>query len=193
MTSIPTIGNAALLILQRSASSGDEAGARDMTVTMAAAENGLSADALSGMETNDDRIRAEVTEKMFSVSHVSVQEKKIDLIERTGKALGIDKSDYASDAEFSRAMRDVFENLKTQANGWQFIREIERDLGLDELGVSLEDVIDAASDPDGKSGDRLEAALGRRYGADEEDEEKDGTTQLSIRLDDIGRYGILSA
>jgi hypothetical protein len=81
-----------------------------------------------------------------------------------------------------------------QASGAdQRIAEIEKDLGLDKLGVSLLDVVSSAQNPD--RDDALTQALVEQMRTENKDEadkaEKDKDTSVSSRLapDDIGLYG----
>ncbi|NEI72729.1 hypothetical protein GR212_24510 [Rhizobium lusitanum] len=68
---------------------------------------------------------------------------KLDLIYRTGKALGVDHEDYSSVHDFAKAMQKAYHELEPSE-----VNRIEHDLGLDKLGLSLEDVINSARDPE---------------------------------------------
>ncbi len=129
--------------------------------------------------------RSKVSEAMFSVNHVSVNELKLDLIERTANALGIDKDDHASRDDFVKAMQKAFGKLKTEA-GDLAVMALEKELGLDRLGVSLHDVIDSARDPEAndkltKTLEKQWARSGEHIGSEEQ--------ALTYQPDDIGLYG----
>jgi hypothetical protein len=109
---------------------------------------------------------------------------KLDLIDRAGEALGVKKSDYASMDEFVAATKKAFSDLKSKPDGQQAIAKIERDLGLDKLGISLDDLINSAGDPD--KNDKVTQALKKQLGEDAE-----GGSVL--RKDEIGRYHIVAA
>jgi hypothetical protein len=119
------------------------------------------------------------SQSLFDPSHLDVTKMKIDLMEKVGKAFGFDLDDFKDMRSMAAAIEGELAFLDPEA-----ISAIERDLGLDELGVSLTDVLDAMKDPDGTGGDRLEAALLERLGVPEHER-----TFGPRRLDDIGRYG----
>lgn len=190
MTVLPPLRSAALALMQQNAA----VKAADL------AENGPADAILAAL--NDaapasdasEQARSALSESIFSVNHKGVTEMKLDLIERTGKALGVEKEDYASAQEFAAAMRKVVREIRLQPGGELALRAIERDLGLDELGLSIDDVIDAASDVDGKAGDKVERALAEKYGLDEEGgDEAAPLATLLVRTDEAGLYSVASA
>ena len=58
--------------------------------------------------------------------------------------------------------------LKLAPNAQLVIAGIEKEIGLDKLGVSLDTVINAIIDPMGKDNDKLNAALEKKIGMDDD-------------------------
>lgn len=105
------------------------------------------------------QVRAKAVEAMFSVNSLDVTALKVSLIERAGQELGIKQSDYASTREYGAALQQAFASLQRSPNAYLVIKDIEKKLGLDEIGISLEDLINAIADPDGKGNEKLNNAL----------------------------------
>lgn len=141
MTTVPSTNSAALLILQQTSPirtiQQQAAGSDDLL----AVANGMSKQVSSDQQPT--RAQAKVSESLFSVNHVSINKLKMDLIDRTGKALGVDQADYASRKDFVDAMQKALGKLKMEG-GDDAVRGLEKELGLDKLGVSIQDVIDSA-------------------------------------------------
>ncbi|WFR94782.1 hypothetical protein [Rhizobium tumorigenes] len=104
---------------------------------------------------------SKVAEAMFGVNHPSITKQKLDIIDRTAKALGVNQDDYSSRDDFVAAMQKAFARLKVDG-GDSAVHGLEKELGLDKLGISLQDVIDSASNPE--ANDRLTKALKRNAG-----------------------------
>lgn len=120
-------------------------------------------------------------ESIFSVNHVDANEMKVNLMERVGKAFGIELDDFAD----AGAMAKVIDGLISEMDLGQ-ITAIEKELGLDELGVSLNEVLDAMHEPGGAADQKLDAALRAEAG-----EILDGNKSiLNVGFDEIGRYFI---
>lgn len=179
MTIVSTLGSAALQILQPpvsvTAAKRDEAGTDDMI----AIANGQTTMVAVGRQPA--AAASQVSEAMFSVNAVSVTKMKLDLIDKAGKALGVNQADYDSRNDFVDAMRRALGRLKLEG-GQAAVMGLEKELGLDKLGVSIEDVIDSADDPE--ANDKLTKALERENGkTDLKDED------LAAKPDEIGLYG----
>ncbi|RKE86380.1 hypothetical protein [Rhizobium sp. AG855] len=181
MTTVTSSNSAALLILQQTRSAGaveqDGAGADALVATA----NGL--DGKIGSAAQPTQAQSKISESFFSVNHVNINKLKIDLIERAGKALGVDASDYGSREEFSSAMQKALGKLKAEG-GDMAVKSLEKELGLDKLGVSIQDVIDSAKDPD--ANDKLTKALEKQEGEEQGDDNR--SEPLSIVSDDNGTY-----
>ena len=122
---------------------------------------------------------------MFSVSRADPTAEKVRLTERLGAEFGIRQSDYTSMVAYGADIKRAVEALKAQPGSAQIIAAIEKRLGLDKLGISLDDLVDATIDPDGHAGKKLDAALKEQAGEVGMGEGIAG----SLQLDDIGLYG----
>jgi hypothetical protein len=118
-----------------------------------------------------------VSASMFSVDNLNITAVKVRLMERAGKEFGVDLTDYESVS----AVKNAVEALKRQSPS--AIAEIERQLGLDQLGVSLDTLIGATVDPRGSDNERLDAALKQHAGGQGEGD------AASVRPDELGLYG----
>lgn len=77
-------------------------------------------------------------------------------------------------------------NPSSQPEGHLILERIERDLGLDKLGVSIDDVINSAEDPEKR--DKLTEALEKRVGKAKELTKTDEA--LLISSDETGAYQV---
>jgi hypothetical protein len=186
MTTVTSTNSAALLILQQTASIRPsqqlDAGSGDML----AVANGISEQVSSNQQQT--QAQSKISESLFSVNHVSINKLKMDLIDRTGKALGVDQADFASREDFVDAMQKALGKLK-MVGGDDAVRGLEKELGIDKLGVSIQDVIDSAKDPE--ANDKLTKALEKQakinLGLDEV-----AAQRFPIQFDEAGTYGPIS-
>lgn len=176
MPSLPTLNSAALAILQQQRPVPAAGSAGDGLV---ASINRTPADAGAG--ASPMQAQAEFSQSMFSLDGLNVTATKVRLMERAGKEFGLDQGDYESVISYGSAVKNAVEALKRQSPS--AIAEIERQLGLDQLGVSLDTLVNAIADPQGGDGDRLDAALEREAGKQGEGK------SASIQPDEIGLYG----
>lgn len=183
MTTVSALDSAALQILRQPVSLTAEK--RDGTGTddLVAIANGQTA--MVAVDRQPTAAASQVSEAMFSVNNVSVNQMKLDLIDKTGKALGVDQDDYGSRDDFVDAMRQALGRLKLEG-GPMAVMGLEKELGLDKLGVSIEDVIESARDPE--ANDKLTKALERDIGKTE-DEDENLVQRLAARPNEIGLYG----
>lgn len=162
MTTISKVNSAALAVLQQAnafadASRQDKPGL-DKIVAVA---NGLD-DKIS-VSKQPTQAQSKISEAMFSVTSVDIVKMKLDLIDRTGKALGVDQADYTSREDFVAAIQRAVGHLKLEG-GLQAVFALEKEIGLDKLGLSIDDVINSARDPD--SDDKVTKALEKQTGQD---------------------------
>ncbi|TPK96053.1 MULTISPECIES: hypothetical protein [unclassified Mesorhizobium] len=127
------------------------------------------------------KVGSTISASMLSVDSLNITAIKVRLMERAGKEFGVDQTDYESVSSYGSAIKDAVEALKRQSPS--AIAEIERQLGLDQLGVPLDTLVDAMVDPRGRDNDRLDAALKQHAGGQGEDE------AASIQPDELGLYG----
>jgi len=140
--------------------------------------------ALAGAASPLTQARVKIS-NMFSVNRVDPTAVKVRLIERLGEEFGIRQSDYSSMVAYGADIKRAVEALKAQPGSAQAIIAIEKKLGLDKLGVSLDELVNATIDPTGHDGKKLDAALQKQAGQWDKGEAIAG----SFHLDDIGIYG----
>ena len=198
MTLVSNPNSTALLILQKT----NFNQVTDQKISLSSSD--LAAASISAKSTirvtaQPSQAESKIAGALYSVNSVSVTEMKLDLIDRTGKALGVNQEDYASRDEFVDAMRRALGKLKIEG-GMAAVIALEKELGLDKLGVSVDDVIASAADPD--SNDKLTKALKEEAGilSDEEgnEEEVEGEGEdedqaLAVfQADEIGLYSAVT-
>ena len=183
MTSISSNSNALLILQSQLLAPADKT--KDTGPDLLATAGGQPAKQTVGVSTQPTQVESKVSDALFSVNNRSVTQMKLDLIDRTGEALGVKKDDYASTDDFVAAMKKVVINIKAHEGWEQVIAKIEKDLGLDELGVSLEDVINSARDPE--KDDSVTEALKKQAGIVDEEEE-DADKALLLKQDEDGTY-----
>lgn len=186
MTTISGVNSAALLILQQSNSINSSPENRSSSEGLLATANGGSEKV--GLSAQPGQAQSRISEAMFSVNNVNVNQLKLELIERTGEELGFDKADFESQAEFAAAMRKQVINMDATGADAR-IAEIEKELGLDKLGISLLDVVSSARNPELE--DKLTRALQEQKGmaSDEAKAEEEASAPFAIAVDEIGIYG----
>ncbi|WP_217577545.1 hypothetical protein [Mesorhizobium sp. GbtcB19] len=96
----------------------------------------------------------------FSVDSLNITATKVRLMERAGKEFGVDLTEYDSVSSYGSAIKNAVEAFKRQSPS--AIAEIERQLGLDQLGVPLDTLVNAIVDP--QHSDRLDSALKQHAG-----------------------------
>jgi hypothetical protein len=183
MPSLSALNNAVLLIMQQPPQS---ATAGSAGAGLVASINGVSSPTGSGGSSPLIQAQAKISESMFSVNSVDPTAMKVRLIERVGKEFGIDRDDYKSLHSYGLAIKKAVDELKVKFPS--ALHEIEKKLGLDELGVSLDTLVGAIMDPTGDDGDKLDAALGEHLGDFSKGKGK-AAALTSIRPDEIGLYG----
>ncbi|MDF8352821.1 hypothetical protein [Ensifer adhaerens] len=77
------------------------------------------------------------------------------LIREVGKFFDIERETFKSDSAFAREIENQLKQLESPA-----IAKIEEELGLDKLGLSLAELVEALKNPGGPENDALKVALG---------------------------------
>ncbi len=188
MPSASSVNSTALLILQQTnpASSSTDT-TKQSGNTLLAVANGV-AEAGAGPQA---QARAKVSEALFDASKPNVMQMKIDLMRRLGEEFGISVDDFESASKFGAAIRDAIGQIELQEGGALALIAIERKLGLDKLGISLDELVSAIIDPESDDAEKLDAALSKKLGEDAKDGAKD-TARVSIaplQRDELGLYG----
>lgn len=186
MMTVP-LKSAALLILDRVPTVSRDETPSAANVILAAA-NGV---AISTVSDAQSQAKAKISDALFE-SPIDIQQMKLNLMRRLGDELGINMDDFEGPREFGSAVREVIGKIKAMPNGATYLMALEKELGLDKLGVSLDDLVDAISSPDGEGGKTLDAALRAETGEDARDGAKEGAKALlhAIATDEMGLYGV---
>lgn len=160
MPSISATNITALLMLQPPPQRAE----KPTTNSLIATTHGLADGKGAGFGKPTTAAQARINEAMFGVNADDPTATKVKLIERVGKAFGIEQKDYTSLSAYGWAIRNAMEEIKRQAGSAFAFAGIEKDLGLDKLGISLEAVVNAIIDPESDDGKALDAALHRQAG-----------------------------
>lgn len=187
MISAPPIKSAALLILQQANTvPNPDQQSGSVSSDIAATANGV----ISGADSQSGRVEAKVAEAYFDANAINANALKINLMERLGAELGISLDDFETHAEFGAAVQEAIRQIKLQNGGALRLMEMERKLGLNKLGISLDTLVGAIVDSGSEDAAELEAALRKELG---EDESGGGTSEASaalanLRQDEDGLY-----
>ncbi|MDA5401063.1 hypothetical protein OQ273_20985 [Hoeflea prorocentri] len=135
--------------------------------------------------------QAKTVDDVFSVHHVDHNQLKMRLFERLGAEFGIKMSEYDSMSDYGEAIRKAIVEMTREPLGYIMLQEIEKKLGLDELGITIDTLVKAIIDPESSHNDKVDEALKRREGGElAEGQNKDSRVILdSIRIDETGTYG----
>ena len=110
-----------------------------------------------------DETRARAKEKietyLFDASHVSVNELKVDLLERLGEALGLKQEDGESGYGWGRKLENILSTMDYASK-----RALEKDIGLDKLDISIDTLVAAVKNPYADDSEKLKAALELKAG-----------------------------
>jgi len=182
MTFMPPVSSGAVQILRLdrpSLADGEKPAAADIAATA------------NGISSHFRNAQAAASESVFSVNHVDITQMKMQLIEKAGKAFGVERDDYDTQADFGKAIKTVISEIRRMENGDRILEGIAKDLGLDELGISIDTLVGAIIDPGGKDDKKLDAALREATGEDVLDAAKDDLAAggVSVLVDDLGLYG----
>ncbi|MBL8580758.1 MAG: hypothetical protein JNL61_00850 [Rhizobiaceae bacterium] len=156
----------------------------DRTMRTAVASSGASA-LLSGAKAGKDAgpaSRLAGADSIFSPDRQDVTKQKVLLMDKIGKAFGFDSRDFKDMGAMADAVERELAKMSPQA-AMALEQALGKKLGLDELGLSLRDMLDAMKEPGGEKDRKVDAALSRGLGA--------GDRAGGFGLDEIGRYGRL--
>lgn len=111
------------------------------------------------MDQAQARAKEKIETYLFDSSHVSVNELKVDLMERLGNALGLKQEDGESGFSWGRKLETM---LSTMDYGQK--RALEKEVGLDELDISIDTLVAAVKNPYADDAEKLKAALELKAG-----------------------------
>mgnify|MGYP007011825432 CR=1 FL=1 len=139
--------------------------------------------------------QAKVSEALFKPNEPSAIEMKLHLMKRLGEEFGITLEDHESHASFGRAIQAEITKIKMKPEGVLILSAIEKKLGFDKLGFSLDTFVNAIIDPKGTDGQKVDAALKEHLGVDDKGQDKAEEARAALeklRMDDAGLYGFAS-
>lgn len=111
---------------------------------------------ISGSE-EAKRARDKITSALFGSNNVDPNELKMDLLERLAKKLGLDPDEARSSFKFGRAVEDIVKQLPNEE-----VSKIEEDIGLKDLGITMESLIAAIKNPYADDAQHLKDALTKK-------------------------------
>jgi len=150
-----------------------------------AAANGVAIPSVSGAQS---QAKAKISDA-FMDSPIDIQQLKFNLMRRLGEELGVKMDDFEDPRDYGSALRGVIAKIKATPQGATALTALGRKLGLDKLGISIDDLVDAISSPDGEGGKKLDAALRAETGEDAKKAAEAVETVLrGIKTDETGLY-----
>ncbi len=181
--------SAALQILQQASAptlSKKEEEAPSAGSVILAAANGVAIPSVGGAQS---QAKAKISDA-FMDSPIDIQQLKFNLMRRLGEELGVKMDDFEDPRDYGSAIREVIGKIKASPTGAMYLAKLEKDLGLDKLGISIDDLVDAISSPDGDGGKKLDAALRAETGEDARKAAEDMQTVMrGVKTDETGLYG----
>lgn len=105
------------------------------------------------------RSRENIAEAFFNGGTKSITEQKIELMDQLGKKLGISRDDFRSSYGYGKAIEDAISAIDPAS-----AIQIKDELGLDDLGISLTELVAAIKNPYGDEDAKLEKALNKLAG-----------------------------
>lgn len=193
MSPMSSINTAAVRILQQTSPLFTPAGRRTSPGDgLIAAVNGVAPRGGAGVSQASTQARAKISEALFGVNSVGITEMKINLMRRLGEEFGISLDDHASQSSFGAAIKEEIAKIRLLDNGEEILAKIEKTLGLDKLGLTIDAFVNAIVDPEGADAETLDAALRKQVGDDGKKNERDEATKALrtlLQRDEAGSYG----
>lgn len=135
------------------------------------------AEARIGASDETRRAKDKITSALFSANHSDANEVKIQLIERLAKKLGIDTDEARSSYSLGKALEDALKALGPTGSD-----ELEEELGLKDMDVSIQTLLAAIKNPYGDDNQRLMDGINRKVNGGKLDTEVERVVQ---RLEDV--------
>ncbi|WP_105424729.1 hypothetical protein [Neorhizobium tomejilense] len=123
------------------------------------------------------RARDKITTALFGVTKTDPNELKIELVDRLAAKLGIDTDEARSSYKLGRALEDALKEMMPDKIG-----ELVEDLGLEDIGISMDTLLSAIKNPYGDDNQRLMDGLNRKANGGKLDTEVERVVQ---RLEDV--------
>lgn len=123
------------------------------------------------------RARDKITTALFGVNKTDPNELKIELVDRLASKLGIDTDEARSSYRLGKALEDALKDL-----GVAGAAKLEEDLGLKDMGISIDTLLAAIKNPYGDDNQRLMDGLNRKANGGKLDTQVERVVQ---RLEDV--------
>ncbi|WP_144083482.1 hypothetical protein [Hyphomicrobium nitrativorans] len=196
MTSVSSTQSSAVQILQQAMRplSSSETSPAASGASLVAAANGVELASGEDGAGPASRANAKVSEALFKPNEPSAIEMKLHLMKRLGDEFGIKLEDHENHASFGRAIQAEITKIKMKPEGVLILSAIEKKLGFDKLGFSLDTFVNAIIDPKGTDGQKVDAALKDHLGIDDEGKDKAEAARAALdklRFDEAGLYGFV--
>lgn len=174
MISLPPISNAASAILTQALDVAAKHPAQaDTSSALIAVASGARP---TQAETSITTSHATLSAQLFSLDRVDITKVKMQLFERVGEALGVKLKEFANFDDFAKQVEIAYRDV-LRDDGILAIKAIEREAGLDELNLSLKDVVDSMKNPE--KNDRVSKALEEKYNLQDQDKD-DAVSNLHV-------------
>ena len=193
MSMVSPLHSSAVLVLQQATRSPSQGNGGLTSVDLVAVANGAPDSSRTDGATR--QAKTKIAESFFKPNAPSVTELKLHLMKRLGDELGIEFEDHETNASFGKAVKAAIDEIKRQPDGLVVLAAIEKTLGFDKLGFSLDTFVDALIDPEGSASRRVDAALKDHLGITDDDAEanQDAAKALDalVRFDADGLYALV--
>lgn len=115
------------------------------------------------MDTAQARAKEKIDSYLFDAGHVSTNELKMQLIDKLGMALGLKKLDEESGFSYGKKLETILSTMEYAQK-----RALEKEIGLDDLDISIDVLVAAIKNPYANDNERLEFALEKHTGGGKE-------------------------
>ncbi|KQU98460.1 hypothetical protein ASD02_03770 [Ensifer sp. Root1252] len=135
---------------------------------------------LKAQVKSDDAQKAantKINDHFFNQAGNDANNNRMVLIREVGEFFDLKREDFKSDFAFGSALSKIVEDLPPAT-----VRDIEKKLGLTDIDVSLNELIEAIKDPEGSRGKKLDEALDSKGSANTG--QSNGATKAIQRLAD---------
>ncbi|UIY29693.1 hypothetical protein LZK73_01940 [Neorhizobium galegae] len=123
------------------------------------------------------RARDKITSALFGVTKTDPNELKIGTVDRLAAKLGIDTDEARSSYKLGKALEDALKEMMPDEIG-----ELVENLGLEDIGISMDTLLSAIKNPYGDDNQRLMDGLNRKANGGKLDTEVERVVQ---RLEDV--------
>lgn len=115
------------------------------------------------MDAAQARAREKIDAYLFDAGHVSTNELKRQVIDKLGMALGLKQESDESGYSYGRRLESIMSTMDYAAK-----RALEKEVGLDELDISIDVLVSAIKNPYADDNEKLEFALEKQAGGGKE-------------------------